>query len=76
MAYEINKYTGKFDKVGEGATDLDQIPIGDSDTYFRWVAPDTLELVVNGSVAQKWVMAPPVAVSGSPIGVLLSITNP
>ncbi len=70
MAFRLNPFTGKFDE-----TKIDQSPIGDSDTYFRWVAPDTLQLIVNGQVAQKWVVTP-TGVTGQPYGLLVSLTQP
>jgi hypothetical protein len=38
-------------------SDLDQVQIGDADTYFKWVAPDTVELYVNGVLRQSWTTA-------------------
>jgi hypothetical protein len=54
MAIVFNPFTRNFDFVTK---DINQIKIGDDDTYFRWVAPDTLELLVNGVVRQSWTTA-------------------
>lgn len=67
MAYRLNPFTGKFDE-----SKVDKTPIGDADTYFRFVPPDTLQLLVNGSVAQEWVVLPS---DGQPIGLLLALTK-
>ncbi len=74
MSFKINPFTGKFDEV---TGDLNQIPIGDADTYFKWVAPDTLQLWVNGVMRQSWttaVTAP--TTEGQPYGLLLTLTQP
>ena len=57
--------------------DLDQTAIGDGDTYFKWVAPATLQLYVNGELRQTWdaSLTPPVS-TGVPIGILAGITYP
>ena len=54
MSFKINHFTGNFDEV---TSDIDQIPIGDADTYFKWVATDTLQLWVNGVLAHSWTVA-------------------
>lgn len=58
-------------------SDISNIPIGDSDTEFRWVEPDTLQLYVNNVLRQSWTteVAPPVS-TGVPIGILAGITYP
>jgi hypothetical protein len=71
--FKVNPFTSKFDEVG--ATDLDQIPIGDADTYFKWVAPDTLQLWVNGALAHSWTVAVSTT-EGQPMGLLLTLTYP
>ena len=72
MSYEFNPFTKKLDKTG--SSDINQTPIGDADTYFKWVAPDTLQLWVNGALRQEWVTAVSSG-SGSPMGLLLALTN-
>jgi hypothetical protein len=47
----LNALTGKLDLK---TSNLDKMPISDSDTYFKWVAPNTIELYVNGVKAQSW----------------------
>ena len=37
-----------------GVTDLDGVRIGDADTYSKWVAPDTVQMIVNGAVREEW----------------------
>lgn len=74
MALKLNPITGRLDLVTD---DINQLQIGDADTYFKWVAPDTLELYVNGALRQSWttaVVAPPTL--GSPYGLLLTLTQP
>jgi hypothetical protein len=71
MSYAFNPFTGTLDRVND---DINQLPIGDSDTYLKWVAPDTVQLLVNGSVAHTWTVTAP-ATSGMPIGLLLSLTR-
>ena len=44
----------RLDNGGGSVTDISNIPIGDADTYFKWVAPDTLQLWVNGALRQSW----------------------
>jgi hypothetical protein len=63
--------------VDNPLTSIDQIPISDADTYFKWVAPDTLELYVNGVKVQSWTaafVAPDL--TGQPYGLLLTLTHP
>jgi hypothetical protein len=69
--YAFNPFTGTLDRVND---DINQLPIGDADTYLKWVAPDTLQLWVNGSLAHSWIVDAP-ATSGTPIGLLLSLTQ-
>jgi hypothetical protein len=70
MAYKINPFTGKFDE-----SSVNNVPIGSTTTYFNWVAPDTLQLIVNGSVAQQWVVSVSTS-TGKPYGLLVSLTQP
>jgi len=65
---------GKVKISGGKTTDINRIPIGDSDTYFNFVAPDTLQLIVNGQVAQQWVVSQTNV--GLPYGLLLTLTQP
>ena len=71
MAWKFNPFTGTFDFYNKN---LDGIPIGDDDTRFRWVAPDTLQLLVNGSIRQSWTTEIASGTTGSPMGLLLSLT--
>jgi hypothetical protein len=71
---EFNPFTGEPDLV---RADINQVQIGDADTYFKWVAPDTLQLWVNGSVAQSWTVTPVTPTTeGQPMGLLLTLTYP
>ena len=76
MGYTINGITGKFDKV---TSDINNIPIGDSNTYLKWVAPDTVQLWINGVLSHAWTATdttPPTPGTGNPIGLLLTLTYP
>jgi hypothetical protein len=74
MAFKLNPHTGKHDAT---LGDLDQIPIGDADTYFKFVAPDTLQLWVNGVVRQSWTTAVVSSITtGSPVPLGYLLTYP
>jgi hypothetical protein len=70
MSLRFNVFSGTFDFV---TTDINQVKIGDADTYYKWVAPDTLQLWVNGNLVHSWTAAS-TGNTGKPMGLLLSLT--
>ena len=73
MGWTKNPFTDELDNT---TTDIDQIRIGDADTYFKWVAPDTLQLIVNGSVRQSWTTQIMTGIPNMAFGGNLAFTYP
>jgi hypothetical protein len=63
---------------GGTVTDISNIAIGDPDTVFKWVAPDTLQLLVNNAIRQTWTTTLASPESAVPIGFsnMLHLTYP
>jgi hypothetical protein len=60
-------------------TDISLVPIGTAGNYFKWIAPDTLRLIVNSGTAHDWVLAPTTPLyEGMPVGFssMLHLTYP